>query len=119
MHEKWGSPQGSLWKRAAELRMNMTKAERILWSCLKLKQLGTKFIPQRPIGPFIVDFCCSECNLIIEVDGDSHGWDGGPEYDEDRSQFLKALGWNVVRYTNYDVLNGLNFVVDDITSHLQ
>jgi very-short-patch-repair endonuclease len=99
--------------------MNLTPAERILWRYLKNKQLGTKFIPQRPIGPFIVDFCCSEHNLIIELDGDSHNWDGEPEYDEQRSAFLEGLGWKILRYTNHEVRQNIEGVVTHIQMQIE
>ncbi|MBU0692221.1 endonuclease domain-containing protein [bacterium] len=114
MHEKWGNPKGSLWQKAAKLRMNLTPAERILWGHLKEKQLGEEFIPQRPIGSYIVDFCCSEHNLIIELDGDSHAQDGVPEYDEQRTEYLESLGWRVIRFTNRDVTQNLEAVLNQI-----
>lgn len=118
METKWGDPKGSLWLRAAELRMNLTPAEKILWRHLSNERLGVKFIPQRPIGPYIVDFCCSDCNLIIELDGDSHAQDGAPEYDAQRTAYLEALGWTVIRYTNNDVERHLDAVLSDIFQHI-
>ncbi len=53
-----------------ELRKNMTKAERLLWSKLRKKQLkGFFFTTQNPLGGYIVDFCCHKANLVIEIDG--------------------------------------------------
>ena len=60
--------------RRKNLRNNMTKAEIILWSKLKGKQLGYKFRRQHGIGKYIIDFYCPKLKLIIEVDGDVHGF---------------------------------------------
>jgi very-short-patch-repair endonuclease len=55
------------------LRRSQTDAERHLWSRLRDRQLvGVKFRRQHPIGPFVVDFCCVERCLIIELDGGQH-----------------------------------------------
>jgi len=56
-----------------ELRNNQPKAEQLLWSKLKAKRfLDIKFRRQHGIGPFVVDFYCTELRLAIELDGDSH-----------------------------------------------
>ncbi len=62
-----------LQKKAIEMRNNMTKAEIILWSRLRMRQVdGWKFRRQQPIFDYIVDFYCHELKLIIEVDGEIH-----------------------------------------------
>jgi very-short-patch-repair endonuclease len=77
--------------RAKELRQNLTPAERKLWSCLRNHQLNDLgFRRQHALGPFIVDFCCPEQQMIIEVDGDSHS--DQIEYDEARTQWLQGHG---------------------------
>ena len=60
-----------------------------------------KFLRQKPIDNYIVDFYCSELCLVIEIDGDSHA--EAVEYDAARTKVLEALGLTVVRYTNDDV----------------
>ena len=55
------------------LRNQSTLAEVLLWAQLnKKQQSGYKFNRQKPIGNYIVDFYCSELNLVIEIDGESH-----------------------------------------------
>ena len=39
---------------------------------LRGHQLGVQFRRQHPIGPYIVDFCCVERMLIVELDGGQH-----------------------------------------------
>lgn len=71
-----------------------------------------KFLRQKPIGNYIVDFYCSELQLVIEIDGDSHAQQ--IEYDDERTRFLNGLGLVVVRYTNQEVLQNLSGVFADL-----
>ncbi|MCI0713556.1 MAG: endonuclease domain-containing protein [Chloroflexi bacterium] len=106
-----------LWKllkpRAREMRKNPTKAESLLWGALRLQKMhGFKFRRQHAFGPYIADFYCAKAKLVIEIDGTSH--DGRGEYDEARTQYLESLGLRVLRYSNEDVLQNLQGVVDGI-----
>lgn len=76
---------------ARKLRTNITKSEVLLWNYLKGKQvLGYDFLRQKPILDFIVDFYCSELNLAIEIDGESHY--GNENKDEIRQKEIKKYG---------------------------
>jgi len=100
-------------KRARELRTDSTDAERRLWQKLKRRQLaGVKFRRQQPIGPYIVDFVCLERRLVIEVDGGQHS----ERLDEDtqRSQWLEAQGFRVLRFWNNDVLANTDVVTQTV-----
>src|SRR5689334_9134822 len=67
--------------RAQQLRQDHTAAEAMLWSRLRNHQLdGFRFRRQHPIGRFIVDFCCAEQRLILEIDGSVH--DQQTHYDQ-------------------------------------
>ncbi len=84
---------------------------------LRNKQLRNyKFIRQKPIGNFILDFYCSELQIAIEVDGDSHA--GNEAYDAARTDKLGEYGIRVIRYTNDEVLNNINGVHQDLLSKL-
>ena len=72
---------------------------------------------QVPIEPFIVDFCCPACRLIVEIDGDTH--DGAVERDAARTARLERRGYRVVRFTNRDVHENLDGVLDAILSAVQ
>ncbi len=96
------------------LRSNMTKAEIIFWSKLRGKQLGYKFRRQHGIGKYIVDFYCPELKLIVEIDGDVHGFNNKIKKDKDRQDFFENLGFIVFRYTNNDIKNNLTGVLDDL-----
>ena len=96
------------------LRNNMTKSEIILWSKIKSSQLGYKFRRQHGIGKYIVDFYCPELKLIIEIDGDVHGFENQIKKDEERQKFLENLGFTVLRYANNDVMQNINGVIEDL-----
>ncbi len=74
----------------------------MLWRHLRGKRLGGwKFRQQTPIGPYIADFCCPMARLIIELDGSQHGQQG--RYDAERTRYLEAEGYRVMRFWNSDV----------------
>ena len=108
-----------IFKRASELRKKMTKAESILWSALRRKQLcGKRFRRQHPIDKFIVDFYCHECKLIIEVDGGIHNLPEQKEYDEGRTYKLKQFGLKIIRFTNDQVKYHLTETLEEIKKNL-
>lgn len=91
----------------------MTDAEALLWCRLRNRQLfGHKFRRQQPIGKYIADFYCPEAKLIIELDGHEHA--NQIEYDAERSTWLQALGYAVIRFWNGDVLRNLSGVLEEI-----
>ena len=104
-------------RRAANLRKNMTDAERKLWAYLERSQLGVRFRRQHAIGNFIIDFCCVKKKLIIELDGSQHL--DLQEYDEDRTKYLESRGYRVIRFWNNDVMNDINGVILAITYALE
>jgi len=103
---------------ARRLRRNLTHAEALLWSALRRRQLvGLKFRSQHPIGRFIVDFYCPSCKLVIEVDGDIHTQQQA--YDDARTKQLQSFGYQVLRFTNEEVLSDLQTVLDCILQTVQ
>jgi very-short-patch-repair endonuclease len=99
--------------RARELRVNATPAEKVLWAYLRSAQLGASFRRQHPIGPFFADFCCPALKLVIELDGGQHA--ERVDYDEARTAYLAAQGYDVIRFWNSDVKDGLDAVCEQIT----
>jgi len=77
---------------------------------------GYKFRRQQPIGPFIADFVCLRCRLIVEADGGQHT--GTAEYDEKRTAWLEAQGFRVLRFWNNDILQRSDEVLDSILNAL-
>ena len=100
---------------AKTMRTNATDAEHLMWQLLRAKRfMNLKFRRQHVIAPYIVDFYCHEIGLVIELDGSQHGTDDGKEYDAERTKFLEALDFSVVRYWNYDVLSRAEVVLEDL-----
>jgi very-short-patch-repair endonuclease len=73
-----------------------------------MNQLGLKFRRQHRIGPFVVDFYCVESRLVIEVDGPIH--ESQAHADAERQEYLGALGLQVLRFSNDEVLTNANNV---------
>ena len=88
-----------------ENRKNPTEAEAMLWQEVRNNKLGHKIRRQHAIGIFIADFVCLDRRLVIEVDGDYHL--NNQEYDAARTAFLKDEGFELIRFTNEDVIHNL------------
>jgi very-short-patch-repair endonuclease len=100
------------------LRANMTEAEVMLWSRLRLKEKhGAHFRRQHPVGPYIADFACVAAKLIVEVGGATHSSDREIAYDQKRDAYMMQRGWHVMRVTNSDVYKNLDNVCEMILSY--
>jgi very-short-patch-repair endonuclease len=98
---------------ARDLRARETPVEDILWEELRSRRLdGMKFRRQHPIGPFVVDFCCAESRLVIELDGGIHVEQR--EQDTEREAVLTLAGYRVIRFPNRSVQETLPEVLDAI-----
>ena len=107
----------NLTQKAKTLRRESTDAERALWRHLKTKQLeGLKFRRQEQIGHFIVDFVCYEKRLIIEADGGQHALER--EKDEERTLWLNAQGFKVLRFWNHEILTNIEGVLEAVRADL-
>ncbi|MFO7900315.1 MAG: DUF559 domain-containing protein [Planctomycetota bacterium] len=99
--------------RARELRRRSTFPEILLWSRLRGgRAAGLKFRRQHVLGPYVTDFCCPAAWLVVELDGRSH--DNTQEADAERTRYLEEKGYEVIRFTNDDVLRDVNAVVVSI-----
>ena len=95
---------------ARQLRQAPSTPEKQLWFALRNRRLaGLKFRRQYTIDRFVVDFACVEQQLVVEVDGDSHSDRGA--YDQRCEADLRAVGWNIVRASNDEVLRNLEGVL--------
>lgn len=72
--------------------------------------VGYKFLRQKPIGNYIVDFYCSELKLVIEIDGDTHTEDTF-EKDMIRQKWLESMGMTVLRFSDLEVKKDMDNVV--------
>lgn len=105
--------------RARSLRRDMTKSETVLWTALKGRALdGWKFRRQHPVGPYIAVFACLEAKTIVEVDGATHNTAAELEHDRNRTKFLEAEGFSIVRVTNAGIYEDLDGVVRVISKAL-
>ena len=103
---------------ARGLRQRQTDAERRLWARLRDRRLlGAKFTRQMPIGPYIVDFCCREAKLIVELDGGQHS--ARAAYDAGRTAFLQALGYRVLRFWDNEALSNTDGMLQRIAEALR
>ncbi|MFN8632382.1 MAG: endonuclease domain-containing protein [Chloroflexota bacterium] len=112
MDDDNGTPARRLWRRQAsrDLRRRSTPSEQTLWVALRGHRLdGKQFRRQHPVGPYIVDFYCAQDRLIVEIDGDIH--DTQREYDAERDDYLRSLGYALIRVTVDQVVNNLNDVL--------
>ena len=95
---------------ARQNRKRQTDAECVLWDALRNRQLaGLKFRRQQPLGPFVVDFCCADRRLIVEIDGETH--EDQRDYDQARTEHLSAYEYQVLRFTNDEVCQDLDNVL--------
>ena len=104
-------------QRARSLRRQQTQSEQLLWNVLRSKQLcNLKFRKQHPIPPFYADFACAGKKLVVEIDGDYHDHVG--EEDLSREAFLRGLGWDVIRFSDKEVMENVEAVARGIAKHL-
>ena len=102
---------------ARGLRRRQTDAERRLWARLRDgRLLGVEFARQVPIGPYIVDFCCREQRLIVELDGGQHATRA--DYDAGRTALLEGLGYRVLRFWDNEALRNTDGVLQRIAQAL-
>jgi len=104
-------------EHARQMRKNPTPAEAMLWKHIRKNQLaGYKFHRQHIVGPFIVDFYCPVMRLIIEIGGDIHQQQ--QEYDTTRDEYLRMMGYKILRFEHAKVLNNLNDVMKELSQFL-
>ena len=104
-----------LTRLARALRQSETSSEEKLWLALRNRQIdGWKFKRQAPRGPYIVDFMCLDAHLVIEVDGIQHEEPGARARDAQRTSVLHSQGLHVLRFSNSDVIDNPDGVLDEI-----
>ena len=88
--------------RARKMRKEPTEEENKLWHIL-LKHIKPRFVRQRTIGYYIVDFYCPKLKLKIEIDGEQHFWEENEEYEKRREKFLNDSGYTLLHFYNSDI----------------
>ena len=95
-------PTPEIIDRARKMRKEPTEEENKLWNIL-LKHIKPRFVRQRTIGYYIVDFYCPKLKLIIEIDGEQHFWEENEEYEKRREKFLNDSGYTLLHFYNSDI----------------
>ena len=107
--------QPELIAHARQMRREPTPAEAILWEALQGRKLGgLKFRRQHPVNAYILDFWCSACKLVVELDGSVHESSETRAHDEMRQHHLEEAGYTVLRFRNEEVLENLPTVLNII-----
>lgn len=104
---------------ARENRKEMNEPEKVFWYQILHQEAfhDFHFRRQKPIGEYIVDFFCSELNLVIEIDGDSHIEQ--KLYDTKRTAYFLSLGLREVRFTNKEIMENTEGVFERLSRVIQ
>jgi leucyl-tRNA synthetase len=103
---------------ARNFRSHQTKAEDKLWQAVRAKKTGYKIRRQHIVDEFVADFINLEKQVIIEVDGGIHLTAEQKERDEQRTNLLNLFGFEVIRFTNEEVLQNVDLVAKKIKDYL-
>jgi len=107
------NPNNKKYAKKNRHQYNMTKTEWIMWNVvLRRDKTWYRFLRQKPIWNYILDFYCHELRLWIEIDGSSHYW--RERYDYYRTLYLNSLWLEIIRYSNYSVHHELERVIVDL-----
>jgi very-short-patch-repair endonuclease len=102
-------------QRRRELRRDQTDAEKIFWTQVRNKNFnGMRFFRQYSLGPYILDFYYPAVKLAVELDGGQHNQSENKEYDEFRSEYLRAKGIEVIRFWDNEVLLDMQGVLNKL-----
>jgi very-short-patch-repair endonuclease len=109
-----------------DLRKHSTDAEQLFWERVRNRNFfNKKFYRQYPLffdlyGKetfFIADFYCHVENLIVEIDGGYHKRQ--KDYDALRTDVINCLGIDVIRFTNEEVMNNVESVLNTLKKHIE
>src|SRR5450631_3819422 len=101
--------------RAKQLRQAVTRAETLLWRYPKANRIdGLGFRRQVPIRNYIADFICMTAKIGVELDGESHDFEERQQADRSRDAFFVSEGFQVLRFTNEQVMSNLEGAVETI-----
>ena len=103
---------------ARKLRKDMTREERHLWYDF-LREYPIRFLRQKVIGSYVVDFYCAAAKLVVELDGSQHYEEKGIADDQSRTEFLQKYDLRVLRFANNDVMKNFEGVCTVIDREVQ
>ena len=102
-------------EKRRKLRQDIVIAETIIWDKIRNRQIeDCKFRRQYSVDKYVIDFYSPILKLAIEIDGESHFQDGVAEYDRKRQSYIEYLGITFLRFTNNDVYDNLDAVLESI-----
>ncbi len=102
---------------ARTLRRQQTRAEQLLWSRLRNRQLeGCKFRRQQITRSYVFDLLSVQPKLFIELGGSQHV--ERVLQDARTTEYLQWLGYQVVRYWKDQVLQDVEAVMESIRAAL-
>jgi len=99
-------------------RKKQTEAEGVVWQRIRNNKLGVKVRRQHAIEGYIVDFALLQVNLVIEIDGEYHNEAEQKIFDEIRTKCLNSVGLSLLRFTNDEVLNDIESVINKIKTFI-
>jgi len=106
-------------QKSRTLRRNQTNAEKKLWDLLRNRQLlDVKFGRQFSVGHHIIDFYTPQYKLGIEADGGQHYDENGKQKDKTRTEELSNLGIKILRFSDYEILNNIEGIVEVIQEEI-
>ena len=108
-----------IFELAKKLRNNVTPTEMILWGKLKEYFPELKFRRQHPVSIYIADFYCHSQKLVIELDGSIHNVPDVKTNDIIRQKDLEDLGLKIIRFTNKEITNNLEQVLQTIEKNIK
>jgi very-short-patch-repair endonuclease len=99
---------------ARRMRKHPTRGEAALWEELRyFRYAKCRFVRQKTMCGFILDFYCPSRRLAVEVDGSSHY--GREREDAIRQRAIeKRKKISFIRFTNAQVLHRLSWVLEQI-----
>ncbi|OGU34487.1 MAG: hypothetical protein A2068_12055 [Ignavibacteria bacterium GWB2_35_6b] len=105
-------------EKRRHLRTNMTSTEKIVWTHLRKKQLGCRFLRQYSVDHFVIDFYSPELKLAIEIDGDVHKVPENKEYDKARQKYIEGFGIKFVRIKNEEIFGNADLAFEKIIKEI-
>ena len=108
-----------IFNRARELRKELTQAEQTFWLRLKERFPQYKFRRQHPISIYVADFYCHKFRLVIEIDGSIHDSYEAKINDAKRQKDLEELKLTVIRFTNEQIKNDVENVLQIVSSTIE
>ena len=108
-----------IFELAKKLRNNVTPTEMILWGELKEYFPELKFRRQHPVSIYIADFYCHSQKPVIELDGSIHNVPDVKTNDSIRQKDLEDLGLKIIRFTNKEITNNLEQVLQTIEKNIK